>query len=155
MAEEVMDVTPDPGPEAWEKLAAESGIKHPLQEKAEMDIVLAVKHLLALEDHLREFYPENPEEEQWRNNVIRIAERLRTDIMSLVEEKDERYHCMGKHIIGATGALEEVSKLYHGQSIEWPQSADIDFYAEESRNLQNNILSKLWGHEIENCKRCK
>ncbi len=154
MAEEVIDVTPDPGPEAWEKLADESGIKHPLQERAEMDVVLAVKNLLALEDHLREFMPENEEEETWRINVLKDVEQIRTEVFLLIEEHDKRYHCMGKHIIAATGALEEVSKLYH-KIPNWPQSEDYDFAADRCRMVQNAILEKLWGHEIENCKRCK
>lgn len=133
----------------------QDNLHHPLQEKAEMDVVLAVKHLLALEDHLREFMPEGEEEEKLRTYMLKSAENLRTDVMSLVDEKDKRFHCMAKHIIGATGALEEVSKLYHQENSAWPQSEDFDFYADECRALQNEILSKLWGHEIENCKRCK
>ena len=130
-------------------------LTHPLQNKAEMDVVLAVKNLLALEDHLREFWPENQDEEDWKSNILKQVELLRTETFLLMEEKDKRYHCMAKHAIAATGALEEVSKLYHGESSEWPQSEDFDFAAEKCRELQNSILGKLWGHEIENCKRCK
>lgn len=130
-------------------------ITHPLQEKAEMDVVLALKNLLAFEDHLREFAPENEQEEVWRDRMLRDVESLRTEVMLLVEEKDKRYHCMAKHAIAATGALEEVSKLYHEESKEWPQSEDFDFAAEKCRDLQNMVLENLWGHKLINCKRCK
>lgn len=129
-------------------------LTHPLQQRAEMDVVLAVKNLLALEDHLREFIPESEDEEQWRTYVLKDVEDLRTTIFLLLDEKDKRYHCMAKHSIAATGALEEVSKLYH-KLPNWPQSDDFDFYAERCREIQIAILEKLWGHEIENCKRCK
>ena len=43
-----------------------SSLQHPLQEQAEMDVIFAYKNLLALEDHLREFQPENDEEERQR-----------------------------------------------------------------------------------------
>jgi hypothetical protein len=131
------------------------GFTHPLQEKAEMDVVLALKNLLAFEDHLREFAPENEQEEVWRDRMLRDVESLRTEVMLLVEEKDKRYHCMAKHAIAATGALEEVSKLYHEESKEWPQSEDFDFAAEKCRDLQNMVLENLWGHKLVNCKRCK
>lgn len=132
----------------------QQSIKHPLQEMAEIDVILTYKNLLALEDHLREFQPENEEEESWRNNTLRGVELLRSDIFSLIEEKDKRYHCMAKHASAALIGLEEVSKLYH-QRPGWPQSEDFDLYADDMRILQIGILEKLWGHKIENCKRCK
>lgn len=129
-------------------------LTHPLQERAEMDVVLAVKNLLALEDHLREFSPENYDEEKLREYMLKDVEDMRTGVLLLMDEKDKRFHCMAKHSIAATGALEEVSKLYH-KIPNWPQSEDFDFYAEKCRLIQNSILEKLWGHEIVNCKRCK
>ena len=111
-------------------------LTHPLQNKAEMDVVLAVKNLLALEDHLREFWPDNQDEEDWKSNILKQVELLRTETFLLMEEKDKRFHCMAKHAIAATGALEEVSKLYHGESSEWPQSEDFDFAAEKCRDYK-------------------
>ena len=65
-----------------------NSLRHPLQERAEMDVVLAVKNLLALEDHLREFMPESEEEERWRMNVLKDVEQLRTEVFLLIEEHD-------------------------------------------------------------------
>ena len=135
---------------------AQSGsqsLTHPLQEKAEMDIVLAIKHLLALEDHMREFQPEN-DEETWRSGAIRGVELLRSGLFDMFDEKDKRFHCMAKHIMGASMAIDEVDKTY-GERKEWPQSEDINLYSEEARIVMVDILEKLLGHEIENCKRCK
>lgn len=129
-------------------------LRHPLQEQAEMDVVFAYKNLLALEDHLREFQPENDEEENWREHTLKSVERIRSGIFTLLDEKDKRYHCPAKHSSAALIGLEEVSKLYHQQQ-GWPQSEDFDIYADNMRNIQIDILEKLWGHEIENCKRCK
>ena len=131
-----------------------NSLRHPLQEQAEMDVIFAYKNLLALEDHLREFQPENDEEETWRDHMLKSVEQIRSGVFSLIEEKDTRRHCMAKHSSAALIGLEEVSKLYHQQP-GWPQSEDIDIYADNMRNIQINILEKLWGHEIENCKRCK
>lgn len=127
---------------------------HPLQEKAEMDIVLAIKHLLALEDHIREFEPESEEEETWRTGALRGAELLRSNMFDMFEEKDKRFHCMVKHALGATIAAEEVDKLY-AQHPNWPQSEDISVFADQCRIMSTHMLEKLLGHEIENCKRCK
>lgn len=148
MAEEITvldDKTPQTGSQS---------LTHPLQQQAEMDVVFAYKNLLALEDHLREFQPENDEEETWREHMLKSVERIRSGIFTLLEEKDKRYHCPAKHSSAALMGLEEVSKLYHQQP-GWPQSEDIDIYADNMRNIQIDILEKLWGHEIENCKRCK
>ena len=131
-----------------------NSLRHPLQEQAEMDVIFAYKNLLALEDHLREFQPENDEEETWREHMLKSVERMRSGMFTLIEEKDKRYHCMAKHASAALMGLEEVSKLYHQQP-GWPQSEDFDIYADNMRNIQINILEKLWSHEIENCKRCK
>ena len=131
-----------------------NSLRHPLQEQVEMDVIFAYKNLLALEDHLREFQPENDEEETWRDHMLKSIERMRSSIFTLLEEKDKRYHCMAKHASAALMGLEEVSKLYHQQP-GWPQSEDFDIYADNMRNIHINILEKLWGHEIENCKRCK
>lgn len=131
-----------------------NSLRHPLQEQAEMDVIFAYKNLLALEDHLREFQPEDDEEETWRDHMLKSVEQIRSGVFSLIEEKDTRRHCMAKHSSAALMGLEEVSKLYHQQP-GWPQSEDIDIYADNMRNIQINILEKLWGHEIENCKRCK
>lgn len=131
-----------------------NSLRHPLQEQAEMDVIFAYKNLLALEDHLREFQPEDDEEETWRAHMLKSVEQIRSGVFSLIEEKDTRRHCMAKHSSAALMGLEEVSKLYHQQP-GWPQSEDIDIYADNMRNIQINILEKLWGHEIENCKRCK
>ena len=129
-------------------------LRHPLQEKAEMDIVLAIKHLLALEDHMREFQPESDEEEAWRSGALRGVELLRSSMFDMFEEKDKRFHCMAKHIMGASMAIDEVDKLY-GEKKEWSQSEDINLFSEEARVVMVDILEKLLGHEIENCKRCK
>ena len=149
MADEILVEAPEAPQSGSESLT------HPLQEKAEMDVVLAVKNLLAFEDHLREFAPENENEETWRDRMLRDVESLRTDVMLLVDEKDKRYHCMAKHAMAATEALEEVSKLYHEREREWPQSEDFDFAAERCRDLQNMVLENLWGHKLVNCRRCK
>ena len=129
-----------------------------LQDKAEMDLVLAIKHLLALEDHLREFSAEDDGEELWKSRTTMSIERIRTLVMDILPEEDKRYHCMAKHIIGATGALEEVSKLYHDANKlgdMWDMSLTVDTVAKKARDFQDDILGKLFGHEIENCKRCK
>ena len=66
-----------------------SSLQHPLQEQAEMDVIFAYKNLLALEDHLREFQPENDEEETWREHMLKSIERMRSSIFTLLEEKDK------------------------------------------------------------------
>ena len=66
-----------------------SSLRHPLQEQAEMDVIFAYKNLLALEDHLREFQPENDEEETWREHMLKSVERMRSSIFTLLEEKDK------------------------------------------------------------------
>ena len=129
-------------------------LTHPLQEKAEMDIVLAIKHLLALEDHIREFQPEDEDEEKWRIGALRGAELLRSNMFDMFEEKDKRFHCMAKHALGASMAMDEVDKLY-AQKPNWPQNDDINLFSDECRIMSVHILEKLLGHEIENCKRCK
>lgn len=133
---------------------ASGGLRHPKQEKAEMDIVLAIKHLLALEDHLREFSPVNEEEESWRINTLRGVEIIRSGLFDMFEEKDKRFHCMSKHILGAVMALDEVDKVYSEDS-KYPQAEDITMYADNARLVSIDILEHLLGHEIENCKRCK
>ena len=137
-----------------EKPEVEMDFSHPNQPKAEMDIVLAIKHLLAMEDHLHEFMPEDDDEETWRNNTLRSVERLRSDMFDMFEEKDKRFHCMAKHIIGATIAMEEVSKTYC-EDMNWPQSGDMLVISDQTEMLLVDVLSKLLGHEIENRKRCK
>ena len=142
------------GPQKGSERPTAASLQHPLQEKAEMDIVLAIKHLLALEDHMREFQPKDDEEETWRSGALRGVELLRSGLFDMFEEKDKRFHCMAKHIMGASMALDEVDKLY-GERKEWPQSEDVNLYADEARIVMIDILERLLGHEIENCKRCK
>ena len=62
-----------------------SSLQHPLQEQAEMDVIFAYKNLLALEDHLREFQPENDEEETWREHMLKSIEIMRSSIFTLLE----------------------------------------------------------------------
>lgn len=132
----------------------ETSIKHPQQEKAEMDIVLAIKHLLALEDHLYEYQPEDENEYVWRDNMLHGVQGLRDDLFDMFEEKDKRYHCMAKHLMGAAMATEEITKTY-SQNPHQPQYEDMTLISDMVHTQLISVLEKLLGHDIENCRRCK
>lgn len=118
-------------------------------QKIELDAVLAYKNLLALEDHLMEFHG-TAEEEADVAEILMFVRDLRDRVMP--EESDKRFHCATKHALAALVALEEIEKAI--DVIEGDRTIAHD-NLRAMREIASWSLEKLWGHELENCKRCK
>lgn len=125
-----------------------------LDLRAEMDLVLAYKNLLAAEDHLREIMQGGIQSKDFEffDDLLKRLEDLRSSIMP--QEVDPRFHCITKHLCSASIALDEVAKNYHGKG-DSVSEAKYALYSERGRRLLNDVLGQLWGHDIENCGRCK
>lgn len=111
-----------------------------ISDTGDMDRWLSYRNMLCAEDHLQELlhHSQGPAEHEFLAGIYGVVKTFRKDVMP--HEKDDRYHCVVKHLSIALEAAREA-----GDTVTSSILYDVCI----------DCLEKLWGRKIEICERCK
>lgn len=116
--------------------------------KETTDRLVVYRNLLLAEDHLEEMLDtaQTKEELEWMENVLKAIQGFRSAYVR-GKEKDDRFHCLMKHMAAAYEASREVEKI----SGDAQDRAHRDAF----RQIYRMVAERVYGGKVNLCARCK